>query len=127
MQSSADLVWTINPTTVFNVRGSYSNIIDSFNDDEAKIGREGLESFWPGNPWYQSYLEELPAIYYPGLDIRAASRSRFGRDGFWFQRHGLNVYCSPEQGHRVEVKDTVAGWDEHRRFGPNRHLHGHAC
>ncbi len=90
LQAQADLVWTINPTTVFNIRGSGSKFTDSFYDAEAMI--EGYEEFWPNNPWYELYMAELPAIYYPGLQIRGATTSSFGRDGFWFQEpHGWNV------------------------------------
>ncbi|MCP4250341.1 MAG: hypothetical protein GY778_25135 [bacterium] len=41
---------------------------------------------------------------------------RSWRDGFWFKRHGLDVYFSPQNGHRIEVRDTVAGWDDHQRW-----------
>ncbi len=39
---------------------------------------------------------------------------RSWRDGIWFKRHGLNVYFSPQHGHRIEIRDTVAGWDDHQ-------------
>ncbi|HET8548711.1 MAG TPA: TonB-dependent receptor, partial [Bryobacteraceae bacterium] len=84
-QFSGDTVWTINPSTVFNIRGSYSKITDSFEALNARIERSLLEELWPGNPWYELYLKELPALYYPGLDVRAESQSVFGRDGFWYQ------------------------------------------
>jgi len=38
---------------------------------------------------------------------------RTWRDNFWFHRNGANVYYSPDQGHRIEIHDVVAGWDEH--------------
>jgi hypothetical protein len=107
IQVSGDAVWTINPTTVFNIRGSFSKITDSFEAANAKIDEQTLQEFWPNNPWYASYLEELPAIYYPGLDVRAESRSRFGRDGFWFQEPrtwNLQSKVSKQMGrHYVKV------------------------
>ncbi len=38
------------------------------------------------------------------------------RDNFWFRRHDVEVYYSPQQGHQVEIRDTVAGWDEHQSW-----------
>ena len=84
-QTSGDVVWTVNPTTVFNVRGSWSKINDSFAAPEVEIGEEGLEQLWPGNPWYASHVRDIPAVYHPLMDVRADSTSTFGRAGFWFQ------------------------------------------
>jgi len=40
--------------------------------------------------------------------IRLSSR----RDEFWFRRSGANLFYSPQQGHRIELKDNVVGWDD---------------
>jgi hypothetical protein len=85
IQFSGDAVWTINPSTVFNLRGSWSKINDSFFAANALVPQSFFEELWPGNAWYQPYFTELPALYYPGLDVRAETRSQFGRDGFWYQ------------------------------------------
>ena len=84
-QTSGDVVWTINPTTVFNVRGSWSKINDSFDAPEVEIGEEGLADLWPGNAWYSSHVRDIPKVYHPEIDVRADSRARLGRSGFWFQ------------------------------------------
>ena len=84
-QAAGDVVWTVNPTTVFDIRGSYSKITDSYEAKSIQVERKFFEELWPGNPWYDLYLKELPALYYPGLSVRAESTATFGRDGFWFQ------------------------------------------
>ena len=84
-QTSGDIVWTINPTTVFNVRASYSKITDSFYTPETIIGPEGLDRLWPGNNWYASHIRDIPEVYFPEIDVRADTRARFGRSGFWYQ------------------------------------------
>ncbi len=84
-QGSGDVVWTVNPTTVFNVRGSWSKINDSFDAPEVEIGSEGLAELWPGNSWYSSHVRDIPKVYHPEIDVRADSRSRFGRSGYWYQ------------------------------------------
>lgn len=83
-QGQADLVWTINPTTFFNIRGGGQQLTDSFYDADMVIG--GYEEFWPNNPWYQEYIKELPVLYYPGIQVRDATTSTFGRDGYWYQQ-----------------------------------------
>src|SRR5690606_15267503 len=72
-------------STVFNIRGSFSKINDSFFAANALVPESFFEELWPGNPWYRTYFAELPELYYPGLDVRAETRSQFGRDGFWYQ------------------------------------------
>ncbi|MBI3278354.1 MAG: carboxypeptidase regulatory-like domain-containing protein [Acidobacteria bacterium] len=80
-----DIVWTINPTTIFNLRGSYNRIFDSFAVESAKLKEGDLAAFWP-SAWYKPYLAELPAIYYPGLTVRQGpAANSFGRTGFWYQ------------------------------------------
>ena len=84
-QVSGDVVWTVNPTTVFNMRGSWSKITDSFSTPQAQIGEEGLAELWPGNPWYASHVRDIPAVHFPEIDVRADGNTSFGRSGFWFQ------------------------------------------
>lgn len=38
------------------------------------------------------------------------------RDNFWYHRSGANLYFSPNEGHRIEVRDTVVGWDDHQSW-----------
>jgi hypothetical protein len=83
---SADAVWTINPTTVFNIRGAYISIVDSY-DSPSKLTESDLAAFWPNNPWYSSYVKDQPAIYFPGLQVsEAAASNSFGYPNFWYQR-----------------------------------------
>ena len=84
-QASGDVVWTITPTTVFNLRGSWSKITDSFSTPEAEIGEAGLAELWPSNPWYASHVRDIPAVHFPEIDVRADGNTSFGRSGFWFQ------------------------------------------
>ena len=74
-----DVVWTINLTTVFNFRGSWSKI----NDPAApavEIGEEGLSNLWPGNNWFSPHVADIPAVFHPQLDVRADTRTarRYG-------------------------------------------------
>jgi len=106
-QVSGDVVWTINPTTVFNVRGSWSKITDSFSTPEAEIGEEGLAELWPGNAWYASHVRDIPAVHFPEINVRADSNTSFGRSGFWFQEPttwNLEAKVSKQAGrHYIKV------------------------
>lgn len=88
--AAGDLVWAINPTTVFNIRTSYQGINDSFQNTPTEIGAKGLAGLWPNNPWYQSYLANLPQIYYPNFNITSGSGTGGGIfsssiGNYWYQ------------------------------------------
>ena len=80
-------------------------------------GRDGL-----------SFLTEQAIRYVPigqeielnlGTDpevIHERIRLKSFRDSFWYRRHGVSVYYSPDEGHRIQVKDTIAGWDDHQQW-----------
>ncbi|HSH15940.1 MAG TPA: TonB-dependent receptor, partial [Verrucomicrobiae bacterium] len=100
-QTSGDVVWTINPTTVFNVRGSWSKITDSFAAPEVEIGEAGLEKLWPGNKWYASHVRDIPQVYHPRIDVRAESTSQYGRFGYWYQEpktYNIDAKVSKQAG-----------------------------
>ncbi len=78
-----DMVWTVSPSTVFNVRGSWNRPVDKFLDPDSEL--ENYDAFWPGNSWYNSYAAELPQNYYPGYLVQVpGSGSSFGRRNYWF-------------------------------------------
>lgn len=43
-------------------------------------------------------------------------RLRSFRDNFWYRRKGLNLYYSPTAGHRIQIDDSIAGWDDHQEW-----------
>jgi hypothetical protein len=88
--AAGDLVWTINPSTVFNIRTSYQGINDSFLNQPTIIGEKGLASLWGGNTWYQPYLANLTQIYFPYLNVTtngSSSGSVFSSSitNYWLQ------------------------------------------
>lgn len=78
---SGDAVYTMNATTVLNLRFAVNSIIDAFGVPERALKESDLDRFWPGNAWYKPYLAELPAIYYPGITIRAVNAGSAGATG----------------------------------------------
>jgi hypothetical protein len=83
--SVGDVVWTMSPSTVLNIRGSYNRVFDSFAVASAQIQEADLAALWPSK-WYTPYLSQLPALYYPGMIVRQGpTAANFGRTGFWYQ------------------------------------------
>jgi hypothetical protein len=112
---AGDVVWTANPTTVFDFRGSYNKPVDRFIDAEAEI--PNLSAFWPNNPgWFDLYQKALPVLYYPGLQLGG----NLGRGSYW--------YSAPDfwnwQGKVAKSlgKHYVKAGGEYRRYRGNSSL-----
>lgn len=90
LNAAADTVYTLNASTVLNVRASFAELVDDFGPAGAAISESTLGSYWPGNPWYKSYLKDLPAIYYPNLTVGSSS---FGKGQYYWQ-HPYNLSFS---------------------------------
>jgi hypothetical protein len=89
-QVAADVIWTINPTTVLNVNGDWHNFSDSLA--APVFGASGLAKIWGSNEWYTPYISasnNIP-IYLPQLGIGGDSLG--GPGFFWLQQpHGESV------------------------------------
>jgi hypothetical protein len=48
--------------------------------------------------------------------IHELVRLKVWRDNFWFRRAGLDVYRNLEGDHRIEIKDQIAGWEDHTQY-----------
>lgn len=90
MSTAADAVWVMSNKQTLNLRGSYYNMTDEYYNPSLLLGEEGLQSYWPNNPWYSS-LYNSGYVYYPALDVTSGSGTgtgnRLGRQGReWWQR-----------------------------------------
>jgi hypothetical protein len=80
-----DAVYTINASTVFNIRGGYNRIFDSFAVKAAQITPQQLTEIL-GSDWHTPYTKDAPALYYPGFIVRRGpAATNLGRTGFWYQ------------------------------------------
>jgi hypothetical protein len=103
---SGDAVYTLNSSTVLNVRGAYNSIVDSFGVPSATI--KDLERLWPGNNWYKAYLAELPDLYYPGINVTQGSTTNLGRGNYWFQE---------PNSYNIEAKMSKNAGKHYYKFG----------
>jgi len=96
-----DVVYTLNSSTVLNVRGGYNRIFDSFAVKDQQITSQELTDILGGN-WHQPYSSNDPALYYPGFTVRRGpSATALGRTGFWYQdpdTYNLQAKISKAQG-----------------------------
>ena len=110
---AGDVLYTINSTTVLNLRGSYGRLIDDFAPEGAPIQESLLTQFWPGNPWYAPYLKDLPNIYYPNLIIGG---SQFGKGQIYWQ-HPHNFSESASLSKNLGRHNIKIGGESRQRRG----------
>jgi hypothetical protein len=112
---AGDAVWTVNPNTVVDVRGSYNKPVDRFIDPIAEV--QSMQEFWPSNPaWFDSYAKSLPVLYYPGLQLGG----NFGRGSYWYSAPDFWNYQGKVA--RTAGKHYLKIGGEYRRYRGNSSL-----
>jgi hypothetical protein len=81
---AADTVYTFNPSTTINIRGSFYQAEDKREYPDMTVGEEGYASLWPSG-WWSPYAENRPLIYAPYLVVDSTARAQFGVQNFWYQ------------------------------------------
>jgi len=116
LNAAADGVYTINPSTVLNVRFGTSYLEDDYDSEWAKVGEAGLQKIWPNTPWYKSYIEGIPAIYYPAISV--SGKGSFGKGSTWFLRpRKYSVSATVAKDRRRHY--LKAGWAYRHSYGNN--------
>jgi hypothetical protein len=84
---SADLIWTINPRTILNVRGNYISNNDDYDAPEQYATLADYKEFFPNaTDFYTRYLDFGAPFYYPGILINGGSPGgQYGKPNWWFQ------------------------------------------
>jgi Carboxypeptidase regulatory-like domain len=86
---AADSVYTLNPTTSFDVRGAFYQVEDKRDFPDMNIG--DYSSIWP-NAWWQPYMAGRPLVYAPNIQV-GGTQNTFGVANFWFQEpNGYSVH-----------------------------------
>jgi len=108
---AVDSVYTLSARTILNVRFGYTSLEDDLNTPSTKITAADLESFWPGNAWYKSYIANLGDLYYPQMNV--AGGTSFGRGAPWVQHP--NSYSYHGKVSQSRGKHQLKGGFEARR------------
>jgi hypothetical protein len=109
---AGDAVYVMTPSTVLNLTGSYGSIQDDYFSESAAVTEKDLEGFWP-NRWFAPYTKDLPAIYYPGVNIGDAA---FGHRFFWIE-HPKNASVQAKLVHTRGRHNLKTGLAYRRNFG----------
>ncbi|MBI1792449.1 MAG: carboxypeptidase regulatory-like domain-containing protein [Acidobacteria bacterium] len=83
LNAAFDSVYTLSARTVINFRMGVVYSEDEYDSQWAKLGEAGLAKYWPNNPWYKPYTADMPAVYYPNLNVGGAT---FGKSSWWSYR-----------------------------------------
>ena len=90
---AADTVYTFNPSTTLNVRGSFYQVEDKREYPDMVVGEEGYANLWPSG-WWQPYAEGRPLIYSPYIVVESTARNQFGVANYWYQQpKGYSVHA----------------------------------
>ena len=88
--AAGDVVYTLNPSTVLNVRGNFSTMEDSYDGSNQKIDPSRLSDFW-AKDWWTPYLNPAYRKYFfPGVNVDGAV---YGKSN-WFLENPTNYYLS---------------------------------
>jgi hypothetical protein len=80
-------------------------------------GRDGLAFLAQQNIQYVPIGDDIELNLGPDPEvIHEWVKLQTWRDNFWFKRHGVDVYRNLDGQHRIEVRDTLAGWEDHTQY-----------
>ena len=86
---AADTVYTLNPTTVLDLRGAYYQAEDKRDYPAMAVAESDYSSLWPSTWWRQGstdYMAGRPLIYFPHIVVDSNAYGRFGVQNFWYQQ-----------------------------------------
>lgn len=83
---SGDLIYTINPSTVLNIRGNYTSLNDDYDAPAQQATLADYAELFPGHDFYSKYLDFGAPFYFPGVTIAGGSPGGgYGKSSWWFQ------------------------------------------
>jgi len=89
---SGDVIWTVSPSTVVNVRTNYTSLNDDFDAPESYATLETYREFFPqADDFYTRYLDIGAPFYYPGMSVDGGGG--YGKASWWFQHPQTNFFA----------------------------------
>ena len=80
-------------------------------------GRDGLAFLAQQNIKYVPIGDDIELNLGPDPEvIHEWVKLKSWRDNFWFRRGGIDVYRNLGGQHRIEIKDTLVGWEDHTQY-----------
>jgi hypothetical protein len=89
---SGDVIWTVSPSTVVNVRTNYTSLNDDFDAPESYATLDTYREFFPqADDFYTRYLDIGAPFYYPGISVDGGGG--YGKSSWWFQHPQANFFA----------------------------------
>ncbi len=89
---SGDVVWTVNPTMVVNLRTNYASNNDDYDAPDQYATLADYKEFFPNaTDFYTRYLDIGAPFYYPGLIIDDGGT--YGKPNWWYQHPQSNYFA----------------------------------
>lgn len=89
---SGDVIWTVSPSTVVNVRTNYTSLNDDFDAPESYATLDTYKEFFPqADDFYTRYLDIGAPFYYPGISVDGGGG--YGKSSWWFQHPQSNFFA----------------------------------
>lgn len=109
---SGDLVWTLSPTTVLNVRSNYTSNNDDYDAPEQYASLATYKEFFSNaTDFYTRYLDFGAPYYYPGVFIDGGSPGGgYGKPNWWFQ-HPQGFYEAAKLSRQAGAHYLKAGFE----------------
>ncbi len=79
---AADMVYTMNANTAFNLRGAYYQVEDKRDYPDLAVAPADYRDLWPSG-WYEPYMEGRPILYFP--EIAMGNYGTYGVGSTWWQ------------------------------------------
>lgn len=100
---AGEAIASLSPTTILTFGASYAFVLDQLRGGTTEIGAAGLAKLW-SNQWYQSYLKDVPIVFFPGLYFGG---TQLGRAEAWNEQantYSVHTRLSKQQGaHYLKV------------------------
>ncbi|MBM3748011.1 MAG: carboxypeptidase regulatory-like domain-containing protein [Acidobacteria bacterium] len=89
---SADVIWTVSPSTVVNLRTNYTSLNDDFDAPESYATLDAYREFFPqATDFYTRYLDIGAPFYYPGMSVDGGGG--YGKGSWWFQHPQASFFA----------------------------------
>ena len=81
---SGDVIYTLSPSTILNIRGNYTSLNDDYDAPGQYATLANYKELFPGNDFYSRYLDFGAPFYFPGISI-SPDGGGYGKASWWFQ------------------------------------------
>ena len=109
LNGMADVLYTLSPRTIINVRFGVNYMEDDYSSAWAQQPASVWAGFWPNSSWYKGVINPAQGIYYPNFNFAGNGSARSGIGGWWLV-HGRSYNPTINVSHDVGKHHLKTGW-----------------